>query len=1103
MTTICVHTERLAAIDLDATLPPEERAALLAHARTCAACGAALESATLRGIALESDPIGDVGAVLELAYARASSGPAPIASSSEATRADAAPLVTEPLDTPIPAPASPAPAPLAQARPVAAAQAIATPAAPKPAAPLGGYKLFERLGAGGAGIVYRATQLSVGREVALKILSPRLQDHRPYVERFLREAKAAARLLHPNVVRTFDAGFSGGRYFYAMELVPGESLRARIDARGTLAPSEALAVITDVARALAHAAEHGIVHRDVKPDNILLDAATGRAKLADLGLARIDDGGAGTTGSLTTTGTVFGTPNYMSPEQARDTHAVDARTDIYSLGATFHHALYGVLPFEAPSIPEVLARVSRERLSAPEGALAPPGYDLVIRRMTAPRRDDRYATALELIEDLEDLAQGRSPSHASLAPDSRESGEAAPPPPPRRSSLRTGTRKAGSPAVGFFAVGVVAAALGIGYRMLDGDAGARGPARPTAATSGSRSDRAPGTEGQGPSTGGASTGASVRGAPARLAAEREAATRPAPRDEHAARAGAEDASASARARDDASAAERAAADETASDATTSPPGVEAPSATPSAAANEALAALQEAARLRAAELYAARRREAVRLLGDLEAEEAAKVLAAARDDADLSPIADAIARDALEPPAIAEVARKAERALTAKAGEQVRFAMRDGELRSGVLRANGGTLLLLERGELRSLFVADLADAAIVALAEAVPGDALPAEARACLLAVRGSEGAPAAIALVADPARAANLLELHALAKGAAREAEAAALLSKADKLYESKKKAREAEKAYHALLDGFADAPSVKARASEIAARLDELAAQAAAEAEKGAQEAVLAKALKGQVKRLPDGRVEVLYDFTRADAASQRGDFTTVSTTEQRQLREGLDRLLPAVPAPYDRVAAWQPAEGGLVGRGWDRLLWKGRALGDASVEVVLTPLIERNAIVTLCDAGGPVYYAAALAYELPRFPEFLRVQFPQIFQQMDPWHDRVDACLEMRAFPDVRDAGRGRGASLAVRRQLKVKVERKTGAKGEAKIAIDVGGQRIIEGTDVEAPLVKGGFALGAWHSAIVFRSAKVTCRLDPEWVKVEIDRLAREAGEASK
>jgi serine/threonine protein kinase len=206
------------------------------------------------------------------------------------------------------------------------------------------------IGRGGMGTVYKARQPQLDRFVALKILSPELSRDPAFAERFSREAKALARLNHPNIVAVYDFGKSGDFYFFIMELVDGLTLWQMEQARKPLAPKEALAIIPKICDALQYAHEQGIVHRDIKPANILLDKQ-GRVKIADFGLAKLL--GAETRGmGLTQAQAAMGTPHYMAPEQWEKPLAVDHRADIYSLGVVFYEMLTGELPlgrFQSPS----------------------------------------------------------------------------------------------------------------------------------------------------------------------------------------------------------------------------------------------------------------------------------------------------------------------------------------------------------------------------------------------------------------------------------------------------------------------------------------------------------------------------------------------------------------------------------------------------------------------------------------------------------------------------------------------------------------------------------------------------------------------------------
>jgi serine/threonine protein kinase len=210
----------------------------------------------------------------------------------------------------------------------------------------GKYRLDAKLGAGGMGSVYRATRLVIGDEVAIKILHAEQNDQRA-AERFRREAQAAARLKHPNAINIYDFGVTeDGLQYLVMELVEGESLRRIIKQQGPLTPSAAAEIIRQVCAALDEAHRHNIIHRDIKPDNIIVEVAANRlrVKVLDFGIAKLRDD---TAGNLTQTGSVLGTPHYMSPEQCLG-EELDSRSDIYSLGIVLYEMLAGVVPFNSP-----------------------------------------------------------------------------------------------------------------------------------------------------------------------------------------------------------------------------------------------------------------------------------------------------------------------------------------------------------------------------------------------------------------------------------------------------------------------------------------------------------------------------------------------------------------------------------------------------------------------------------------------------------------------------------------------------------------------------------------------------------------------------------
>jgi len=215
----------------------------------------------------------------------------------------------------------------------------------------GRYSLERELGRGGMGVVYLAREVRLDRPVAIKLLPPARATDSRLRERFLREARTAAKLSHPHIIPIFAVDEVGAFVFFAMAYVAGETLTERVRRRGPLAPSEAGRVLREVAWALAYAHSQGLVHRDVKPDNIMLEEATGRAMVADFGIAGLVRGASGLDG-----GEVIGTPEFMSPEQALGEH-VDARSDLYALG------MVGFSRFrrDCPSKPRTRPTYSRSR----------------------------------------------------------------------------------------------------------------------------------------------------------------------------------------------------------------------------------------------------------------------------------------------------------------------------------------------------------------------------------------------------------------------------------------------------------------------------------------------------------------------------------------------------------------------------------------------------------------------------------------------------------------------------------------------------------------------------------------------------------------------
>jgi len=283
---------------------------------------------------------------------------------------------------------------------------------------VGGYELVQKLGRGAMGAVFRARQVAADRTVALKVLPPRLAQDKSFVDRFLREARAAAKLNHPNIVEAIDVGYAEPYYYFAMEYVDGISLKTVLGARNSLPQERALEIAHDIARALGHAHEAGIVHRDVKPDNIML-AAGGMPKLADLGLARA---AVGDNRQLAESGKAIGTPDYISPEQARGDEDIDGRTDIYSLGATLYHMLVGQPPYAGNSSVEVMSKHLTEPPPDPRelNTGISPRVSEVIRRAMAKHREQRYQTMAAMRRDIERILSGAKPLAA--APDAAAAG---------------------------------------------------------------------------------------------------------------------------------------------------------------------------------------------------------------------------------------------------------------------------------------------------------------------------------------------------------------------------------------------------------------------------------------------------------------------------------------------------------------------------------------------------------------------------------------------------------------------------------------------------------------------------------------------------------
>ncbi len=264
---------------------------------------------------------------------------------------------------------------------------------------IAGCRVMRKLGQGAMGAVYLAEQKSLRRTVALKVLDPKFSRDATYIERFVREAQAAARLTHYNIVQVFDFGNDGDIYYILSEFVDGGTVQQLIDAEGVVDPAKANEIMLQAARGLGVAQDNAVIHRDIKPDNLML-TKDGVVKIADFGLAKLvaDDS------AVTQSGMIVGTPFYMSPEQAKGL-PLDGRSDIYSLGVTYFHMVTGQIPFDADSVIGVLLKqISAERPDpvAINPAL-PPSVGPVILRMMDRTPEGRYQTARELVDTLERL----------------------------------------------------------------------------------------------------------------------------------------------------------------------------------------------------------------------------------------------------------------------------------------------------------------------------------------------------------------------------------------------------------------------------------------------------------------------------------------------------------------------------------------------------------------------------------------------------------------------------------------------------------------------------------------------------------------------------
>lgn len=268
------------------------------------------------------------------------------------------------------------------------------------------YEIIRRLGQGGMGVVYLARHVTLERDVAIKFLAGQLSNNQDYVDRFLREARSAAKLNHPNIISVYDAGSQDDVYYFVMEYVEGQDFAHLLKQVKRFPELEAIGHVRKAADAMAYAHQAGIIHRDLKPENLILTKG-GEVKVGDLGLAKevnADDS------SLTLSGVVMGTPFYISPEQVRGARDVDSRTDIYSLGATLYHLTTGGVPYRGTSPAEIMSKHLTEPFPWPQAVNAElsEGICRVMYKMMAKEPDERFQSMQEVSQVLGELAAGQA-----------------------------------------------------------------------------------------------------------------------------------------------------------------------------------------------------------------------------------------------------------------------------------------------------------------------------------------------------------------------------------------------------------------------------------------------------------------------------------------------------------------------------------------------------------------------------------------------------------------------------------------------------------------------------------------------------------------------
>ena len=273
-----------------------------------------------------------------------------------------------------------------------------------------GYQILDKIGAGAMAVVYKAKQLSLNRIVAIKVLPKRFTQNPEYVERFYKEGQAAGKLNNQHIVQAVDVGEAGGYHYFVMEFVEGKTLYDDLSKGKVFGEQEAIDIVIQVAEALKHAHSVGLIHRDVKPKNIMINKEN-IVKLADMGLARETTD---IEAAKTEKGKAYGTPYYISPEQIRGEMDIDERADIYGLGATFYHLVTGRVPYMAEDPVEVMKKHLRDELIPPDhiNTSLSSGVSEVIEVMMAKDKAERYSNIDELMSDLKAVRAGDAPMRA-------------------------------------------------------------------------------------------------------------------------------------------------------------------------------------------------------------------------------------------------------------------------------------------------------------------------------------------------------------------------------------------------------------------------------------------------------------------------------------------------------------------------------------------------------------------------------------------------------------------------------------------------------------------------------------------------------------------